>query len=117
MAAILRVGWRSFWNPTRRRTISTFMQQRTDEEVHALKAMVTWRYISLLIAIPGVLLTAYIGFSKEMAHWKHLEEHGRPEYVPYSFLAMRNKPFPWGDGNHSLVHNPRVNALPDGYED
>lgn len=69
-----------------------------------------WKRISLMIALPAVaLVTAGVMFTHE--------EVERPPFVPYEYLRIRRKRFPWGDGKKTLFHNPRVNPLPEGYED
>lgn len=65
------------------------------------------------VCVPMILMVAfntYLGM---------VEEHAkpRPDHVAYSYLCMRNKRFPWGDGTKSLYHNPKKNALPNGYEE
>jgi len=97
----------------RQRSLSDIARARKEEEAHALQTKVTWRNISIFLAIPACGLVGYNAYIREKAHM----EHGRAEFVAYSHLRIRNKPFPWGDGNHTLVHNPHTNALPDGYED
>jgi cytochrome c oxidase subunit 6a len=72
-----------------------------------------WKILSFTVAVPGVLLCWLNAKSKEAEH--HGKE--RPEFVHYDHLRRRTKKFPWGDGNHSLFHNRKANALPDGYED
>ncbi|KAK2148945.1 hypothetical protein LSH36_474g04000, partial [Paralvinella palmiformis] len=76
--------------------------------------MKTWRNMTLFLAVPGIMITFVNARMKEAEEHEH---HERPEFIPYEFLYRRPRPFPWGDGNHTLFHNKHYNALPDGYED
>ncbi|CAG07214.1 unnamed protein product, partial [Tetraodon nigroviridis] len=71
----------------------------------------TWKILTVVLAIPGVAVCMANAHMKAQEH-----PHGQPEFVPYPHLRIRTKKFPWGDGNHSLFHNPHTNPLPDGYE-
>ena len=73
-----------------------------------------WRRVFFFVCIPAIGLGAVNTYLIEKEHWDHYE---RPEFKPYEYMRIRTKPFPWGDGNHSLLHNPLVNPLPDGWEE
>nr|CAH0101832.1 unnamed protein product [Daphnia galeata] len=71
-----------------------------------------WRTLTYVVALPGValcMLNVYLGLDDA-------EAHSAPPFVAYDYMRIRNKRFPWGDGQKSLFHNPHVNALPGGYE-
>lgn len=76
---------------------------------HARSASL-FRTLSLFLVFPGLAAFAsYIYITHK--------EHERPAFVPYEYLRLKTKRWPWGDGTHSAFHNPHLNPLKDGYED
>lgn len=72
-----------------------------------------YKYLTAFVCVP---LVAVIGLNTYM---EHVEEQNLPrqDYIPYEYLCLRNKRYPWGDGTRTLFHNPKKNALKDGYEE
>merc|ERR1719319_82579 len=70
-----------------------------------------WKQATLFVALPIIVLGNVNAFVVADP-----EAHNPPEFVPYDHLRLRTKGFPWGDGNHSLIHNAHTNALPAGFE-
>ncbi|KAL6726264.1 hypothetical protein Aduo_008252 [Ancylostoma duodenale] len=74
------------------------------------------RFMSLFcfIALPCLAAGMWVAYQD---HQKRYAQD-RPPYIPYAFLNVRNKPFPWGDGNHSLFHNKAEQYVPGvGFEE
>ncbi|XP_066262703.1 cytochrome c oxidase subunit 6A2, mitochondrial [Euwallacea similis] len=72
-----------------------------------------WKNISLFVAFPAIALCGVNCYLQHLEHEKHAHEK---HFTRYEYMTRREKRFPWGDGNHSLLHNPKTNPLPDGYE-
>lgn len=73
----------------------------------------TWKKIFFWASLPCLAITMYAAYKDHVNH----KAHERPDYVPYPFLNVRNKPFPWGDGNHSFFHNATEQYVPGvGFE-
>merc|ERR1711890_41245 len=51
-----------------------------------------WMKLVAFGAIPAFCIAMYSSYVGEMEHMAH---HERPEFVPYSYMYVRTKAFPW----------------------
>merc|ERR1711994_399426 len=78
---------------------------------HSADSWKWWKKLFLFVATPVIILGNINAFV--LADPSDMDP---PPFVAYDHLRIRTKKFPWGDGNHSLIHNPHINCLPDGFE-
>ncbi|CAK8671922.1 cytochrome c oxidase subunit 6A1, mitochondrial-like [Clavelina lepadiformis] len=79
-----------------------------------MKTYSLMKKITLFVVPVVVTLGAVNAYNVEMDH----RSHPRKEYIPYPYLNIMNRPWPWGDGKHSLFHNPKANWVKGvGYEE
>merc|ERR550539_890795 len=64
-----------------------------------------WKKVFFVVGIPVIVLGHVSAF-----YLPDENEHAPPPFVPYDHLRIRTKKFPWGDGNHSLIHNTHLNV-------
>jgi hypothetical protein len=59
-----------------------------------------WRKLSIWVAIPCLLIASVNAWRLWKEHWEH-KAHDPPveERTEYPFMNIRNKAFPWGDGD------------------
>ncbi|XP_078045140.1 cytochrome c oxidase subunit 6A1, mitochondrial [Augochlora pura] len=75
-------------------------------------AIKLWRNLSFFVGAPCILL------AMSNCYMNSLHPHARSEHIEFPYLKIIKKPFPWGDGKHSLFHNPRTNWIKGvGYEE
>ncbi|XP_067930459.1 cytochrome c oxidase subunit 6A2, mitochondrial-like [Watersipora subatra] len=95
-----------------RTPVQSSLRQYSSAGTHEdhVKSAKMWKYLTIF-AVPPSIVAAYYNAFYIVPH------HERPEYKEYEHLRIRSKPFPWGDGNHTIFHNPTMNAVPGvGYE-
>ncbi|CAG8514315.1 10676_t:CDS:2 [Acaulospora morrowiae] len=91
---------------------SEFVAKREAVEEHAKGTEKLWKNICIYVCVPALVLSAGNSYRLEQQHKEHKEHkgaHSTSERPPYQYQRIRNKPFPWGDGDKTLFHNPEIN--------
>ncbi|XP_006609720.1 uncharacterized protein LOC102678057 isoform X2 [Apis dorsata] len=71
-----------------------------------------WQILCGIGMLSVVIMSCYV-YSRS----KEWDKEERPEFRDVPHMRRIVKPFPWGDGKHTLFHNPVRNPIsPHGYE-
>ncbi|KAF3917293.1 hypothetical protein AA313_de0207059 [Arthrobotrys entomopaga] len=91
---------------------STFTKEREAVKAHAAQSSELWRKLSLYVAIPALIISSINAYNLWNEHWEH-ESHLPPkeERPQYAYMNIRNKKYPFGDGNKTLFWNDNVNYI------
>lgn len=95
-------------------------EQFTPDKLDAFKSpkvvlgVELWKKLTYWVALPSYLLANIYCINGHLKHNKHAK---RPEFIPYSYLRIRTKRFPWRNGDQTLFHCPKLTATSQGYEE
>ncbi|MCJ1312394.1 Cytochrome c oxidase polypeptide VIa [Agyrium rufum] len=66
----------------------------------------------LSVTIPCLIIASINAYNLWTEHWEHWE-HLPPleERTQYSYMNIRTKKYPWGDGDKTLFWNDKVNYI------
>ncbi|CAG8643736.1 3051_t:CDS:2 [Dentiscutata heterogama] len=91
-------------------SLSPFAKERLAIEEHAKGTARTWKNITIYVCTPALFLGVANSYRIMKEHEAHHAEHEHEEEHPhFQYQRIRTKPFPWGDGDKTLFHNPKVN--------
>ncbi|KAJ3035189.1 Cytochrome c oxidase subunit 6A1, mitochondrial [Rhizophlyctis rosea] len=81
---------------------------------HAEGSVSMWWKINLFLVVPTLAFVTWWAGGRELEHIHHQRTHKEnSDYIAWPHSRKRKNPFPWGDGDHSLFHNPWVNRGPE----
>ncbi|KAL9087977.1 MAG: hypothetical protein Q9159_003332 [Coniocarpon cinnabarinum] len=89
---------------------NAFNRERLAVKKHAAATADFWRKLSLYVVIPALIVTGANTWLQWNEHWEH-QAHMPPvsERTQYSYMNIRTKAFPWGDGDKTLFWNDNYN--------
>uniref|UniRef100_H2ZJ84 Cytochrome c oxidase polypeptide VIa n=1 Tax=Ciona savignyi TaxID=51511 RepID=H2ZJ84_CIOSA len=73
----------------------------------AEKTMKLMRVLSLTVVPFSIIAVGINAYMIEQEHSKHAP----PPYKDYAHISICTKRFPWGDGKHTLFHNPKSQGI------
>lgn len=95
---------------------SDFFKKEIAEREKAQKTVNRQKNLFYYIGIPLIFLTAWNAYLREEEdHLSHELNHQERVNYPYLYRLARKLPF--GNGNHTLFHNPDVNYDPYAKKD